>query len=394
MTRSAGWAVVVLVVAAMGCAVNKRPRTSVGAIAASAPALASDYRQTMDSVVDRLARRAVSRGDRTLDVLILSGGGQMGAYGAGFLRGWQARTDAPMPKFDLVTGISTGALQAPFALLGTNAELDTLSTMYLAATRTFAPKIDWFFWLRRTGGVLKTDRYRSTVRTVLASRRDALRAEFQSGRQLIVGTTDYDLGTGHVWDLSRELDTTVVGLERATDIVYGSTAIPGAFPPQLIDGHLHGDGGTVSNLLTGLDLDAYRNLATRLRARGVTDTVTVRVWTIVNLWTHMPPKVITPSSIKQISARGTLLMLAAQQQQTLVRLATLARAMSADVPGLRMEFQYTAIPVDLASDPGARKLFDAGFMRRLDALGAERAGGATPWDAPISSYARPSATSP
>src|SRR5215213_2322926 len=106
MTRSAGWAVVVVVVvAAMGCAVNKRPRTSVREIAASAPALASDYRQTMDSVVDRLARRAVSRGDRTLDVLMLSGGGQMGAYGAGFLRGWQGRTDAPMPKFDLVTGI-------------------------------------------------------------------------------------------------------------------------------------------------------------------------------------------------------------------------------------------------------------------------------------------------
>ena len=153
----------------IGCAVNKRPRTTVSAIAATAPALASDYRATVDSVIDRLARRAVARGDRTIDVLVLSGGGQMGAYGAGFLRGWQSRTGAPMPKFDAVTGISTGALQAPFALLGTKSALDTLSAMYLAATDRFAPKIDWFFWLRRSGGVLKTDRYRATVRSVLAS---------------------------------------------------------------------------------------------------------------------------------------------------------------------------------------------------------------------------------
>ena len=77
----------------------------------------------------------------------------------------------------------------------------------------------------------------------------------------------------------------------------------------------------------------------------------------------------------------------------LEQLATLARAVSADVPGLRMEFRYTAIPNVLGNDPGAAKLFDTPFMRRLETLGYERARGANPWDTAVSPYALPSATS-
>ena len=59
-----------------------------------------------------------------------------------------------MPQFDLVTGISTGALQSPFALLGTPAALDTLSSLYKVGADRIAPSIDLFYWLRHTGGVL------------------------------------------------------------------------------------------------------------------------------------------------------------------------------------------------------------------------------------------------
>ncbi|MFO0005246.1 MAG: patatin-like phospholipase family protein, partial [bacterium] len=57
----------------------------------------------------------------TLDVLAISGGGDWGAFGTGLLRGWGEVTDPAMkrPKFDVVSGVSTGALIAPFAYLGT-----------------------------------------------------------------------------------------------------------------------------------------------------------------------------------------------------------------------------------------------------------------------------------
>ena len=48
--------------------------------------------------------------------LALSGGGSNGAFGAGFLNGWSATGRRPV--FKIVTGVSTGALMAPFAFLG------------------------------------------------------------------------------------------------------------------------------------------------------------------------------------------------------------------------------------------------------------------------------------
>ena len=372
------------------CAVNKRPATSQAAIIAHAAPLAAAHAAMRDTIVERLVRRVVARGDRTLDILILSGGGQHGAYGAGFLRGWRSRADAPMPKFDIVTGVSTGALQAPFAVIGTEASLDTLSALYLRAADRIAPTIDWFFWLRKTGGVVKTKRYRATLASVFDDRMaTALRAELRSDRQFLVGTTDFDLAVGRVWDVGRELDTTSAALTRTREILIASTAIPGIFPPTAIDGHVHSDGGVTANLLVPIDLDGFKALATRVRARGVGDPITVRVWSIVNLFTHMAPTVVKPSDRGAISFRSSLLMLAAQQQQTLEYLSTLARAVSSDITGVRLEVRYTAVPNALSTDPAANKLFDKGWMQRLETLGYERARGATPWDSTVSRYARP-----
>ena len=145
----------------------------------------------------------------------------------------------------------------------------------------------------------------------------ALRSEFRGDRQFLVGTTDFDLAIGRVWDMAREMDTTTAGLSRGREILFASTAIPGIFPPTLLDGHVHSDGGVIANLLVPLDLASIRGLALRLRAYGIAESVTVRVWTVVNLFTHMSPTVVNPSDRGAMSMRASLLLLAAQQQQTL-----------------------------------------------------------------------------
>jgi predicted acylesterase/phospholipase RssA len=65
------------------------------------------------------------------DILVLSGGGDWGAFGAGVLQGW-SRVHGPlaMPVFDVVTGVSTGALIAPFAFLGDARSLATIVELY------------------------------------------------------------------------------------------------------------------------------------------------------------------------------------------------------------------------------------------------------------------------
>jgi hypothetical protein len=72
-----------------GCATVRHPPLSAKQLIADGRTAAATHRRTVDHLVETLARRAVRRGDRTLDVLYLSGGGQNGAYGVGYLHGWQ-----------------------------------------------------------------------------------------------------------------------------------------------------------------------------------------------------------------------------------------------------------------------------------------------------------------
>jgi predicted acylesterase/phospholipase RssA len=374
------------------CAVVQRPPATPESLRADGDAARAAHEATTERLIDGLARRAVARGDRTLDLLLLSGGGRPGAYGIGFLRGWRSRSDAPMPRFDLVTGVGTGALQAPFALLGTEAALDAAAALGRDATvGSAAPTTDWLAWVRRTGGAVDTRRYRRMIaERILSERmRDELWVELNAGRQLATATADLDLGIGRVWDLGHELVAGRGKTDRVESVLLAATAIPGIFPPVVIDGHVHADGGTVSNVLPVLDLDGARRLAARLRELGVTAPVTVRVWVVMNLALHPRPIAVDPASRDEVARRGNQLLFLAQQPHVPQRLADLARSVSAEVPGLRMQFRYTAVPPEAAGEPGASAPADEAWMRRLEQLGYERARGATPWDAITSPDQRP-----
>src|SRR5207302_5024438 len=145
------------------CAAIERPPATVESLTVDGISHDRAQRALFDAAIDRLALRAIARGDRTLDILLLSGGGQHGAYGVGFLRGWLARANDSMPRFDVVTGVSTGSLQAPYALIGTADSLATAAALYREAATQFAPTPDYWFWLRRTGGVVETTRFRAEI---------------------------------------------------------------------------------------------------------------------------------------------------------------------------------------------------------------------------------------
>lgn len=382
MSRSILLALSFSLLALGGCAAVHRPPATAASLERDAVAARETEQATTDSVVDRLARRALARGDRAVDILLLSGGGQGGAYGAGFLRGWKGRTDAPMPSFDLVSGISTGALQAPFALLGTDAALDTVVALYRRAAQSIAPSFDWLVWLRKTGGLVKTKRLERTIAATMdTTMQRQLQAAFRDGRQLVIATTDFDLGVGHTWDMSREFAGGASALGRAHTLFLAASAIPGIFPPKVIDGRVHADGGVVSNVHPVLSIAQYERLAQRVRSLGFKEPVTVRLWVIMNLWTQLEIKAMNPASRGAMHDRAFLLLFWTQQPQLLQRLTELSRAVNRDVDGLRMELHFTTMPAAVVNEPGARKLFDRDFMRRLERLGFERAQGPLPWDA-------------
>jgi len=102
----------------------------------------------------------------------------------------------------------------------------------------------------------------------------------------------------------------------------------------------------------------------------------------MNFWTHPAVVAIDPASRVEIGRRSTFVVFTTQQPQLLERLELLARAVSSDVPRLAMD-------VHLENDPAASKLFDEGWMQKLEGFGfaSERSG--TPWDIVVSPICGP-----
>ena len=372
---------------ASGCMGSRRTAVPPGDLRAARDARQATYETRRAAVVERLAAR-VAAGDRTVDVLVLSGGGQHGAFGAGFLRGWAARTDSPMPAFDVVTGISTGALLAPFAFVGTPEALAVAADLYRHPER-ITPRRDVFGALfRGTGALFDTDRIEATLAEVYDARLVAdLEPGFAEGRQLFVGTTDLDLGRGRVWDIASETraaPTREQGAERLGQLLRASTAIPGAFPPVVVDGTLQTDGGIATNLLA-FDLQFLQALAREVAARGAADPgadpVRVRLWVIVNLFLSPVVATVNESNVQAVSTRASWLAVVLSQQETLARLWEISEAVNAGAAGdgLSVEMRYAAIPDAWAAEPGAQALFDAPYMNRLQDYGEAQARSAEPW---------------
>jgi predicted acylesterase/phospholipase RssA len=187
--------------------------------------------------------------------LAISGGGDKGAYTAGLLNGWT--TAGTRPEFKLVTGISTGALIAPFAFLGEKYDA-TLKEVY---TNTTPEDV-----LERRGVIkgLFSDAmadnaplWALTRKFVTAELLQEVAAEYAKGRFLLIGTADIDSRRPIIWDMGKIASYgTPEALELFVSVMMASASIPVAFPPVMIDvevdgrpyQEMHVDGGTMSQV--------------------------------------------------------------------------------------------------------------------------------------------------
>ena len=123
MARSARILFVLLVLAALGCASRPRPADSALPMGTGpVPPFAS-----------RLERFVELNLDTEIDVLVLSGGGQNGAFGAGVAKGWR---EAGRPRFDAITGVSTGALLCSHYFLDTPEADEQIGRFYTSISQS------------------------------------------------------------------------------------------------------------------------------------------------------------------------------------------------------------------------------------------------------------------
>ncbi|WP_157982184.1 patatin-like phospholipase family protein [Oceanicella sp. SM1341] len=212
--------------------------------------------RTPEMIDTFIARRLAARPNPgRFDILALSGGGSDGAYGAGLLAGWSARGDRP--EFDVVTGISTGALIAPFAFLG-GQEDDEIGALYTSIS------LDQIVDLAPLGALFGAPSLGDSAPLRALLEREItpefvarIAAQYRRGRILLIGTTNLDAQRPVIWDIGA---IAASGRDDAPELIrevmLASAAIPAAFPPVLFDvtqdgvegSELHVDGGVTRSI--------------------------------------------------------------------------------------------------------------------------------------------------
>ena len=220
---------------------------------------------------------------QTHNYLAISGGGQRGAFGAGLLCGWTET--GKRPEFTMVTGVSTGALIAPFAFLGPEYDhiVKEIYTGY-STKDIVEPRgiLETVFGDAATDSSPLRERL---VRYIDTDVMAAIATEFKKGRVLYIVTTNLDAARPVAWNIGRiAVSGSPDALQLIRDIMLASASIPAAFPPVMFDveadgqryDELHVDGGATSVLyLYPIGLD-WGKLAGRLEVKGKPSVYIVR----------------------------------------------------------------------------------------------------------------------
>lgn len=303
--------------------------------------------------------------------LALSGGGANGAFGAGLLVGWTEAGDRP--SFTIVTGISTGALIAPFAFLGPAYDMQLRDVYTTVSTEE----------LIKVRGVLKIitgDAATSTkpMQKLIAKYYDqkmlaAIAAEGEKGRRLWVGTTNLDAERPVFWNITAIAasgDPKALGLVHK--ILLASASIPAAFPPVYIeveaDGRrydeMHVDGGTTTQVFLFPDDLDWEVVADKLEVKGKTRAYVIRNSFLQPQWQAVKPRLV-PIAMRSISS-----LIRTQGVGDIYRIYIEAQAVGID-------YNLAHIPTDFQERP--KEEFDPEYMQKLFDLGFGLAKDGYPW---------------
>lgn len=229
--------------------------------------------------------------EQAVELLALSGGGQYGAFGTGFLNQWLGTKEKANPeiarRFRVVTGVSTGALMSTFVFLG---RFDILTVEYtnvvqsdIVRTKPLIPAVLF------SNSLLDPSPLEARLRGYLnETMLREVAAEARNGRVLMVASVNLVTGEYTPWNLTNlarnavdkydqgDKEAISTACDRYVRILLGSASIPVAFPPQIIDNEPHVDGGSRENIFLGDQLVCMEaalkgNLTLHLLVNGTVD---------------------------------------------------------------------------------------------------------------------------
>jgi predicted patatin/cPLA2 family phospholipase len=330
------------------------------------------------SAVESIKEERAAYGEEILKkpvaLLALSGGGDNGAFGAGVLCGWTQHGDRP--RFKLVTGISTGALIAPFAFLGSeydaNLKVYTMVTQREIFSRKSLLTALWRESLADTRPLADL-----IARYIDAPMLQAIAREHKKGRRLFIGTTQFDAQRLVLWNMGAiAASGHPDALKLFRKIILASASIPGFFPPQYFKveaggrsyEEMHVDGGTMAQvILYEAALKSFTEMEkimeVKLMGRPKVLYI-IRNGRINPRWDKVRPRLVP------IASRAIDTLIKVQGVGDLYRLLAFSQRD-------KMDFNLAVIPRDFPPTPG--DMFNQEYMNRLFDLGFEMAKQGYPW---------------
>ncbi|AFV83901.1 patatin-like phospholipase family protein [Alteromonas mediterranea] len=375
----------------VSCAVPSRTITMQDLLD-NAEAFSIEYKNDLDSIQRKRIRRfrteyeiELSSGiQQSYDILVLSGGGELGAFGAGFLSGWGDVQDKEFsrPDFDSVSGVSTGALIAPFAFVGTGKAYETIVELYNNPVKDMIIAKTLFGFLAGNGAYYDAAKLHEQINQGISEQLVHEISQLSySDKILLVGATNLDYGVMRVWDLSSIAASHPVEIARKkiTNRLIASSAIPGAFPPIEINNNLYVDGGASMQVVGGIENRGklYLNRdEDSLNYVKDENPIQIRIWIIINNKLVMEPDV-TKLTWGSLAKKSLVSLMRGSTLQSIQDMETFSQMMN-----LRKEFdvkmRYVAIPQDytiMDSD----NMFDKEKMRALVELGRSMGANKESW---------------
>ena len=385
------WAFVMALVLGMmfaGCTSVKRPERGLEDLLAARRSYDVEKANLSQHFAEQLLERAEMKatdGDTatppTIDILVISGGGDWGAFGAGVLKGWGRVTgDLARPRFDVVTGVSTGALIAPFAYMGDDESYDRVVQLYRRPQKDWALFRGKLFFLPNNPSFFALPGLEREMRTAL-DRPMLERIVAEGGRSkrlLLINTTNIDFGDMQAWDVVAEAKKALAGnnLDYVYRILLASAGIPGIFPARDIGDYLYVDGAITGNILYGGRLKEDQTLPALWEAKHPgTPAPTIRYWVIFNNQFRFPPQV-TQERWPDIMNRATIMSTQTSTVNSMRHLFAMAEIASLKHSG-EMQVRVMAVPDEwVPPKPGT---FVTEVMNNLADLGEQMGADPTKW---------------
>ncbi len=297
-----------------------------------------------------------------VNVLALSGGGAYGAFGAGVLAGWSAR--GGRPDFQIVTGVSAGAIIAPFAYLGPRYDR-ALTRIWTESNLADLVVIQGLTGILSGVSAVDTAPLAAAIAKYVTPRLlHEIAVEHGKGRLLLLGTTNLDAQRPVVWNMGAiAASGHPDALELARKIILASAAVPGLFPPVAIDvevdgkrfEEMHVDGGVTRDVFVAPFPVAFSDFD-----RFYSSPPLRRIYIINNGKITPEPQVVMAQTLP-IAARAISTLLKSQHMGEITLIYRRAQDAGAEFNMVSLAPEFEDAKTTFGDVVYEKRIYDAGF---------------------------------